>query len=204
MDTPDLTNKSWLATSTNIKTRFFTRKYGFSMIEASTSGVQPLLPSKRWATVDGQKIKPYRRLPNKAPGPRFQCCTKLYTASSVLVFYFLSTDLKRPAQKQHWNLGMPGRANNTARVWFHRPSMYGMSRKKGNKSVCQLFTKQGNRKTTCADRKLSIPVGFLLSAYPLAIKLGWLSTILLGHARRRSAFHVDATSFLPNKYALWL
>ena len=38
-----------------------------------------------------KKIKPYRGLPNKAPGPKFQCGTKLYIASFVLGFDFLST-----------------------------------------------------------------------------------------------------------------
>ena len=35
-----------------------------------------------------KKIKPYRRLPTKPPGPKFQCCTKLYIASSALGFDF--------------------------------------------------------------------------------------------------------------------
>ena len=35
-----------------------------------------------------KKIKPYRRLPSKPPGPKFQCCTKLYLVSSALGFDF--------------------------------------------------------------------------------------------------------------------
>ena len=35
-----------------------------------------------------KKIKPYRRLPSKPPGPKFQCCTKLYIVSSALGFDF--------------------------------------------------------------------------------------------------------------------
>ena len=33
-----------------------------------------------------KKIKPYRRLPSNPPGPKFQCCTKLYMVSSALRF----------------------------------------------------------------------------------------------------------------------
>ena len=35
-----------------------------------------------------KKIKPCRRLPSKPPGPKFQCCTKLYLVSSALGFDF--------------------------------------------------------------------------------------------------------------------
>ena len=35
-----------------------------------------------------KKIKLYRRLPSKPPGPKFQCCTKLYIVSSALGFDF--------------------------------------------------------------------------------------------------------------------
>ena len=55
----------------------------------------------RWTK---KSIKPCRRLPSKTPGPKFQCCGP-----------------KCAAQRQHWNLGMQG-DNNTAGVWFHRPS----------------------------------------------------------------------------------
>ena len=37
-----------------------------------------------------KKIKSYRRLPSKPPGPKFQCCTKLYIASSALGFVFFA------------------------------------------------------------------------------------------------------------------
>ena len=56
-----------------------------------------------------KKIKPYRRLPSKPPGPKFQCCTKLYLVSSALGFDFCPPAPNAPAQRQQWNLGLQGR-----------------------------------------------------------------------------------------------
>ena len=60
-----------------------------------------------------KKIKPYKRLSSKTPGPKFQCCTKLikalYSFLCVGVLISLSTGPKRAAQRQDWNLGMRGR-----------------------------------------------------------------------------------------------
>ena len=39
-------------------------------------------------TVDRQKIKPYRHLPNKTPHPKLQCWTKLYLTSSAFRICF--------------------------------------------------------------------------------------------------------------------
>ena len=56
-----------------------------------------------------KKIKPYRCLPSKPPGPKFQCCTKLHIYPLREGLIFLSTGHKRAAQRQHSNLGLQGR-----------------------------------------------------------------------------------------------
>ena len=69
-----------------------------------------------------KKIKPYRHLPSKTPHPKFQCWKKLYLTASVFrVWFFLPTGAKR-SPKTTLKFAGAGVDNNTARVWFHRPS----------------------------------------------------------------------------------
>ena len=73
-------------------------------------------------TVDGQKIKPHRHLPSKTPHPKFQCCTKLYLTSSAFRVWFFVHRTQPRSLKTTLKFGGAGVDNNTARVWFHRPS----------------------------------------------------------------------------------
>ena len=68
------------------------------------------VPYSRWTK---------RSNPSKPPGPKFHCCTKLYIASLALGFFF-----GPPAARPKGNIKIWGcrGANNTAGVWFHRPS----------------------------------------------------------------------------------
>ena len=69
-----------------------------------------------------KKIKPYRCLPSKPPGPKFQCCTKLHIVSSALGFDFCPP---APNAQPKGNIEIWGYCrgdDNTAGVWFHRPS----------------------------------------------------------------------------------
>ena len=69
-----------------------------------------------------KKIKPYRRLPSKPPGPKFQCCTKLYIASSALGFDFFVHRPQTRSPKGNIEIWGCRGDDNTAGVWFHRPS----------------------------------------------------------------------------------
>ena len=64
---------------------------------------RPFLSGKyKYKTIDRKKkIKPYKRLPSKPPGPKFQYCTKLHTYPLCEGLFFLSTGPKRAAQRQH-------------------------------------------------------------------------------------------------------
>ena len=67
-----------------------------------------------------KKIQPYRRLPSKPPGPKFQCCRKLYIVSSALGFDFCppAPNVQPKGNIKIW--GCRG-DDNTAEVRFHRP-----------------------------------------------------------------------------------
>ena len=68
-----------------------------------------------------KKIKPYRRLPSKPPGPKFQCCTKLYLVSSALGFDFSTGPAPTAQPKGNIKIWGCRGADNTAEVRFHRP-----------------------------------------------------------------------------------
>ena len=69
-----------------------------------------------------KKIKPHRHLPSKTPHPKFQCCTKLYLTSSAFRVWFFVHRTQPRSPKTTLKFGGAGVDNNTARVWFHRPS----------------------------------------------------------------------------------
>ena len=69
-----------------------------------------------------KKIKPHRHLPSKTPHPKFQCCTQLYLTSSAFRVWFFVHQTQPRSPKTTLKFGGAGVDNNTARVWFHRPS----------------------------------------------------------------------------------
>ena len=72
-------------------------------------------------TVNGQKNKPYRHLPSKPPHPKSQCWTNSTWLPLRSGFIFCPP---HPSAQPKDNIEIWGCRgdNNTARVWFHRPS----------------------------------------------------------------------------------